>query len=55
MMINNAFYSKGQSPEEMTDEEFMYGIEGSLASTFKCVRELIPYYKKQLFGKIINC
>lgn len=54
VLINNAFYSKGQSPENMTDEEWDYGIEGTLSATFRCIREIIPYMKKNIGGKIIN-
>lgn len=54
VLINNAFYSKGQSPEKMSDEDFNYGLEGALASIFKCTREIIPYFKSQKRGKLIN-
>lgn len=54
VLINNAFYLKGQSPEAMTDEEWNYSIEGTLGSVFKCIREILPYLKKQGSGKIIN-
>jgi gluconate 5-dehydrogenase len=54
VLINNAFYSKGQSPEFMSDEEWSYGLEGTLTATFKCIREVIPYMKKNSSGKIIN-
>jgi len=54
VLINNAYYMKGQSPEEMTDEEWSYGIEGTLNNVFKTTREVIPYMKQQKFGKIIN-
>jgi len=54
ILINNAFYSKGQSPETMSDEEWNYGIDGSLNSVFRCIREIIPYFKNQKHGKIIN-
>ena len=54
VLINNAFYSKGQSPETMTDEEWAYGIDGVLGSVFRTIREIIPYYKQQGHGKIIN-
>lgn len=54
VLINNAFYSKGQSPETMTDEEWAYGIDGTLNSTFRCIREIIPYFKEKNAGKIIN-
>lgn len=54
VLINNAFFSRGQSPEEMTDADFIYGLEGTLGSIFKCIREILPYFKNQGFGKIIN-
>ncbi len=54
VLINNAFYSRGQSPDSMSDEDFMYGLEGAIGSVFKCIREIIPYFKIQGSGKIIN-
>lgn len=53
-LINNAVFSKGQSPEYMTDEEWLTGIDGTLNSVFRCTREIIPYLKKAGGGKIIN-
>jgi gluconate 5-dehydrogenase len=53
VLINNAFYSKGQSPETMTDEQWAYGVDGTLNSVFRCIRESIPYLKLSK-GKIIN-
>lgn len=54
VLVNNAFYSKGQSPEVMTDEEWSYGIDGTLNTVFRTIREIIPFYKQQQSGKIIN-
>lgn len=54
VIINNAVYLKGQSPETMTDEEWSCGIDGTLNSVFKAIREIIPIYKVQGGGKIIN-
>jgi NAD(P)-dependent dehydrogenase (short-subunit alcohol dehydrogenase family) len=53
VFINNAFYSKGRDPETMSDEEWQTGIDGTLSSVFRCIREAIPYLKKTQ-GKIIN-
>ncbi|QIH36928.1 SDR family oxidoreductase [Sphingobacterium sp. DR205] len=53
-IINNAFYSRGQSPEAMTDEDFSYGIDGVLGSVFRGIREIIPIFKAQKWGKVIN-
>ncbi|MGL2964124.1 SDR family oxidoreductase [Flavobacterium sp. RSB2_4_14] len=54
VLINNAFYSKGQSPETMTDEEWNYCIDGTLSSVFRSIKAIIPFYKKAQQGKIIN-
>lgn len=54
ILINNAFYIKGQSPETMTDEEWAYGLQGTLGTVFSSIREIIPYFKTQGNGKIIN-
>lgn len=54
VLINNAFYSKGQHPETMSDDEWATGMDGTLNSVYRCIREIIPYFKKQGQGKIIN-
>ena len=54
ILINNAVYSKGQSPENMTDDDWATGVDGTLGSVFKSIREIIPYFKSQKSGKIIN-
>lgn len=54
VLINNAFYSNGQSPEYMNDKEWDEGIDGILSSVFRCIREIIPYFKEAKGGKIIN-
>ena len=54
VLINNAFYSKGQSPETMTDEEWNFCMDGTLSSVFRNIRDIIPYFKKANKGKIIN-
>lgn len=54
VLINNAFYSKGQSPENMTDEEWSNCMEGTLGSVFRTTRGIIPYFKEAKQGKIIN-
>ncbi|OJJ19307.1 gluconate 5-dehydrogenase [marine bacterium AO1-C] len=54
VLINNAFYSQGQNPETMTDDDWATGVDGSLNSVYRCIREIIPYFKKQGHGKIIN-
>jgi NAD(P)-dependent dehydrogenase (short-subunit alcohol dehydrogenase family) len=53
ILVNNAFYSKGQNPEALTDEEWSYGIDGNLNSVYRCIREVLPYLKAR-GGRIIN-
>jgi gluconate 5-dehydrogenase len=53
-VINNAFYSRGQSPEDMFNDDFAYCLDGTLSSVFRVIKALIPIFKKQQNGKIIN-
>jgi gluconate 5-dehydrogenase len=53
-LINNAFFLQGQSPDDMTDEDWNRGMEGVVGSVFKCVRSVIPILKTQGEGAIIN-
>lgn len=53
-IINNAFYLRSNDPEKISDLDFDFSLKGTLSSVFKCIREIIPIYKKQNFGKIIN-
>jgi NAD(P)-dependent dehydrogenase (short-subunit alcohol dehydrogenase family) len=54
VLINNAFFLKGQNPLSMTDEEWETGIDGTLNSIFRCIREVIPYIEKSSSPRIIN-
>ena len=54
VLVNNAVYSRGQSPEEMTEEDWKFGIDGCLNSVFKTIKAVIPHFKEQNSGNIIN-
>ena len=54
ILLNNAHASRGRSQEQMSDEDWAYTMEGVLASVHKTIRELIPLFKQQQGGKIIN-
>jgi gluconate 5-dehydrogenase len=54
VLINNAQTTKGNSIEEMADEDWSHTIDGVLSSVHKGIRAVIPIMKKQGFGKIIN-
>lgn len=54
VLINNAFSTIGKTPECITDLEWEVSLNGILASVHKCIRAIIPFFKKQNHGKIIN-
>ena len=54
VIINNASTAKGNSPENMSDENWNYSMEGVIGSIHKSIRAIIPYMKNQKNGKIIN-
>ena len=57
VVVNCATFCKGHGKESqiefMTDEIWQVGIDGSLNSTFRSIREVIPYMKES-GGSIIN-
>lgn len=55
VLINNAYYGAGNPPiEEMTDEVWSRGLDGAAGTCFRSTREIIPYFKQQKQGNIIN-
>lgn len=54
VLINNAFYLSGQNPLSMSDAEWDDGIDGTLSSVFRCIREVIPYLENSDSPRIIN-
>ena len=54
ILINNAHAAKGNSQETMSDDDFLYTLDGVLGSVHKCIREVLPFMKKNKEGKIIN-
>ncbi|WP_400191287.1 SDR family oxidoreductase [Hymenobacter sp. B81] len=54
VLINNAVYSRGNRPDQLTDEEFAFGLDGSMGTTYRCIREILPYFRQRGSGKIIN-
>ena len=41
-----AGFGKESQLEYMNDDNFMKGIDGTLGSTFRCIREVVPYMKE---------
>jgi NAD(P)-dependent dehydrogenase (short-subunit alcohol dehydrogenase family) len=54
VLINNAVYSRGRNPDNLSDEDWSYTLEGVLESTYKFIREVIPIMRNQKSGSIIN-
>lgn len=44
-LINNAFYAKGQSPTDMTMDDFTHTLEGSLSSVFEVTKHALSYLR----------
>ena len=62
VLINCAVYGGGaggkkvatHSIDEMSDEIWETGIDGTLNITFRCTREVLPYFYENGVGNIIN-
>jgi len=54
VLINNAYYSRGQQPDGLADADFALGLDGSVGSAYRCLREVLPYLRAAGGGKIIN-
>lgn len=52
VLINNAFFLKGQSPTEMTVEDFSFGLDGVLTSVYTMIKNTLSYLNNG--AKIIN-
>jgi len=54
ILINNAHSAKGNSQENMADDDFLFTLDGVLGSVHKCIKVVLPYMKENHGGKIIN-
>jgi len=54
IVFNNALFTKGNSQENMTDEDWAFTMDGVLGSIHKSIKACIPIMKQQQYGKIIN-
>lgn len=54
VLINNAFYAEGSEPLNISDEDFLYTMDGSLSSVYRCIREVAPFMVPKNYGRIIN-
>lgn len=53
-LINMVAFGATRPIEKMTDEEWNLGIEGSLTTTFRSIREAIPFLEKNEKSSIVN-
>ncbi|MDR6550489.1 SDR family oxidoreductase [Paenibacillus qinlingensis] len=58
VVVNCATYGAGYGQEAelefMTDEVWDKGVDGALGTTFRCIREAIPYLRESGGGSIVN-
>mgnify|MGYP000877790409 CR=1 FL=1 len=54
ILVNNAHASRGNSQENMADDDWSYTLDGVVGSVHKMTKAVIPQMKKQKSGKIIN-
>lgn len=54
VLINNAYYGRGQQPDALPDADFALSLDGSVGTAYRCLREVLPYLREAGGGKIIN-
>jgi len=54
ILINNAHAARGNSQENMSDEDWTFTFEGVVGSIHKTIRAVTSIMKQQQSGKIIN-
>jgi gluconate 5-dehydrogenase len=54
VVVNNAHFIKGRDLNEIGDEEWSVTMNGVLGAVYRSIREVIPFFKSQHSGKIIN-
>lgn len=54
VLINNAYFGIHNDPENMDENQWRFGMDGGVNQFFDCIRTIIPYFKKNNKGKIIN-
>ena len=53
-LVNMVAAGPAKPIDRMTDEEWTEGLEGTLNSTFRSIREAVPYFERNKGGVIVN-
>jgi len=54
VLVNNAYFGAAGKLEEISEKNWMEGIEGTINSVYRCTQAVIPYMKHSPAGSIIN-
>jgi NAD(P)-dependent dehydrogenase (short-subunit alcohol dehydrogenase family) len=54
ILVNNACSLKGNSQENISDEDWTYTMEGVVGHVHKSIKAVMSYMKQQKAGKIVN-
>jgi len=54
ILVNNAYFGGPGKLEEISEDSWQQGIDGTINSVFRCTKEIIPFMKKTNGGSIIN-
>lgn len=55
ILVNNAVYLRDfDDPKNMSSSDWDYGVDGTLNSTFRCIKLVVPYMKRAKKSSIIN-
>ena len=53
-LINNAHYGMGGPIDALSDEAWQATMDGTVGNYHRCLREILPYFRKAGSGNIIN-
>jgi NAD(P)-dependent dehydrogenase (short-subunit alcohol dehydrogenase family) len=54
VLVNNAFFGTSAIFDEMTEDQWIEGIDGTINGIYRCTKTVLPYMKQQKSGSIIN-
>ncbi|MEK3901679.1 SDR family oxidoreductase [Paenibacillus sp. FSL R7-0179] len=54
ILVNNAAFSSAARLADMSEEQWLAGLDGTINGTFRCVKAILPYMVEQKRGSIIN-